>query len=95
MCVEEVLRGEGSVNDVVAKYDISSREVLRKWIMRYNANKELKDYSLKREIYMAEARRKTSIKERRKIVTYYLNHEVSYGKVYSCGKNMREVSKNG
>ena len=61
MCVEEVLRVEGSVNDVVAKYNISSREILRNWIMSYNANKELMDYSPKRKIYMAEARRKTSI----------------------------------
>ena len=97
MCVEEVLRVEGSVNDVVAKYNISSREILRNWIMSYNANKELMDYSPKRKIYMAEARRKTSIKERREIVTYCLNHgrdykkaaeihEVSYGQVYSWVK---------
>ena len=27
----------------------------------YNANRKLKDYDLKREVYMAEARRKTTI----------------------------------
>ena len=43
-CVEAVLRDEGSVDDIVARYNISAREVLRQWIMRYNANKELKDY---------------------------------------------------
>ncbi|GEM_PF-4737385 len=37
MCVEAVLSGEGSVDDIVAKYDISSREVLRCWIKCYNA----------------------------------------------------------
>lgn len=37
MCVEAVLSGEGSVNDVVARYSISSREVLRHWIKVYNA----------------------------------------------------------
>ena len=29
MCVEAVLSGEGSVDDIVAKYNVSSREVLR------------------------------------------------------------------
>ena len=37
MCVEAVLRGEGSVDDIVAKYNISSRSVLIKWIKRYKA----------------------------------------------------------
>ena len=40
------------MDDIVAKYNISNREVLRKWIQRYNANKELKDYDPKREVYM-------------------------------------------
>ena len=54
MCVEAVLSGEGSVDDIVAKYNISSRQVLRGWILRYNANRELKDYAPKREVYMAD-----------------------------------------
>ena len=53
-CVEAVLRGEGSVDDIVAKYNISAGEVLRDWIKRYNANKELKDYDPKREVYENE-----------------------------------------
>lgn len=36
MCVEAVLSGEGSVDDIVAKYNVSSREVLRNWIKLYN-----------------------------------------------------------
>ena len=47
MCVEAVLSGEGSVNDITAKYNISSRSVLRGWILRYNADIELKDYDPK------------------------------------------------
>ena len=31
MCVEALLRGEGSADDVVAKYNISSHVVLRNW----------------------------------------------------------------
>lgn len=97
MCVEAVLSGHGSVDDVVARYNISSREVLRSWIMRYNANRELTDYNPKREVYMAESRRKTTIEERREIVTYCLSHDrdykgtadiyaVSYSQVYSWVK---------
>ena len=93
-CVEAVLRGEGSVNDIVAKYNISSRWVLRSWIQRYNANKELKDYDPKREVYMASARRKTTLEKRKEITEHCISHnkdykgtaalyDVSYSQVYS------------
>jgi transposase len=97
MCIEAVLSGEGSVDDIVAKYNISSRAVLRNWIKRYNSNRELKDYDPKKEVYMAEARRRTSIEERKEIVEYCLKHnrdykesasiyDVSYSQVYSWVK---------
>lgn len=97
MCVEAVLSGDGSVDDIAAKYNISSRRVLSQWVVSYNANRELKDYNPKREVYMAEARRKTTIEERREIVEYCINHErnykdtaslydVSYNQVYSWVK---------
>lgn len=97
MCVEAVLSGEGSVDDVVARYSISSREVLRHWIQVYNANRELKDYDPKQEVYMVEARRKTTLEERKEIVDYCINHnrnykdtaakfDVSYSQVYSWVK---------
>lgn len=100
-CVEAVLSCEGSVDDIVAKYDISDRSVLRRWISEYNANKELKDYDPKREIYMAEARRKTTLEERKEIVEYCIKHgrdykgtavryDVSYSQVYSWVKKYDE-----
>ena len=57
----------------------------------------LKDYDPKREVYMAEARRKTTIEERKEIVEYCLKHNrdyketssiyaVSYSQVYSWVK---------
>ena len=93
-CVKAVLSGEGSVNDIAAKYNISSDSVLWRWIMRYNANKELKDYNPKREVYMAEARRKTTLEERKEITEYCIAHDndykgtavlydVSYSQVYT------------
>lgn len=97
MCVEAVLAGAGSVDDIVSKYNISSSRLLRDWILRYNANRELKDYAPKREVYMAEARRKTTIEERKEIVKYCVEHNrdykgtasiygVSYSQVYSWVK---------
>ena len=96
-CVEAVINGEGSVDDIIAKYGISSRSVLRRWIKVYNANRELKDYDPKQEVYMAEARRKTTLEERKEIVDYCINHnrnykdtaaefDVSYNQVYSWVK---------
>jgi transposase-like protein len=93
-CVVAVLNGDGSVDDIVAKYNISSRSVLLNWIKMYNANRKLEDYIPNKEVYMAEARRKTTIEERKEIVDYCVNHnrdykgtasiyDVSYSQIYS------------
>ncbi len=96
MCVEEVIAGYGSSIDIGAKYKIHPT-VLESWIKLYNANRELRDYIPKREIYMADARRKTTIEERMNIVEYCISHDrdykgtasifdVSYSQVYSWVK---------
>lgn len=105
-CVEAVLRGEGSVDDIVAKYNISDRMVLRGWLKRYNANKELKDYDPKREVYMASARRKTTREEREEITEYCIAHrkdykgtaalyDVSYSQVYTWVKKYLAKGEEG
>ena len=109
MCVEEVISGYGSSVDIGAKYKLHP-SVLESWIRMYNANRKLKNYDPKREVYMAEARRKTTIEERKKIVTYCIEHnrdykgtaalyDVSYSQVYSWVKNMilraRQVLQTG
>ena len=66
-CVEEYLRGEDNADAIVSKYNLSVRKVLMDWIKRYNANKELKDYDPKPEVYMADARRTTTLEERKEI----------------------------
>ena len=71
-CVEEVISGCGSSVDIGAKYKVHP-SVLESWIRMYNANRKLKDYDLKREVYMAEARRKTTIEERKKSLHIVLN----------------------
>lgn len=78
MCVETVLRGEDNVDGVVAKYNISDRRVLRRWIKRYNASKELRDYEPEREVYMADARRKTTQNERKENTEYCIAHDKDY-----------------
>ena len=105
-CVEAYLRGEGSIDDIVAKYNISSNRVLRRWIECYNANKELKDYDPKREVYMAETRRKTTPDERREITEYCIAHDkdykgtaalygVSYSQVYNWVKKYLSEGEEG
>ena len=105
-CVEEYLAGEASQNDICAKYDIPSRIVLRRWIKRYNANMELRDYDPKREVYMAGSGRKTTKEERIDIVEYCLEHErnykdtaarfgVSYSQVYDWVKKYEDKGEDG
>ena len=105
-CVEEVLLRGYSVEEIVAKYNISSGQVLRNWILKYNANMELKNYDPKREVYMAEARRKTTLEERREIVEYCIAHgndythtaayfDVSYAQVYNWVRKYQDQGEEG
>ena len=105
-CVEAVRNGEGTVDDIIARYGISSRSILRRWIMEYNANRELKDYNPKQGVYMAEARRKTTFEERKEIVSYCISHsrnykdaaikyDVSYSQVYSWVKKYDAAGEAG
>ena len=91
--VLDYLSGGGSYVDVAIKYNIRSKSQLKRWVLKYNANRELKDYCPNREVYMAEARRKTTIEERKTIVEYCITHnrnyketaslyDVSYSQVY-------------
>ena len=105
-CVEAYLHGESSLDDIVIKYRISSKRVLQSWIKRYNANEELKDYDPKREVYMADARRKTTLEERKEITDYCIAHgkdykgtaalyDVSYNQVYMWVKKYLSDGEEG
>lgn len=94
LIVKDYLDGNGSFIEIAAKHGVASDNTVREWVLLYNANRELKDYNPKREVYMAEARRKTTIEERKEIVEYCLSHNrdykgtaslygVSYSQVYS------------
>lgn len=104
--VERYINGEGSVTDLCAKYGIPAHSTLQNWISLYNANRELKDYDPKREVYMAKARRKTTLSERKEIVEYCIAHnrdykgtaslyDVSYSQVYSWLKKYENTGEDG
>ena len=78
MVVEEYLSGKGSAVDLATKHKISTAGVLLHWVSLYNANRKLKDYNPKREVYMAEAQRKTTMEERKEIVEYRISHDRNY-----------------
>ena len=103
--VKKYISGEASSVDLAHQYDISSG-LLRNWIRMYNANIELKDYNPKQEVYMAKARRKTTIDERKEIVNYCIEHnrnyketaslyDVSYSQVYSWMKKYDSDGEEG
>ena len=104
-CVEEVLKGYGSTVSIGAKYKVYP-SLLESWIKKYNANIELKDYDPKREVYMAESSRKTTLAERKEIVEYCLSHNrdykgtasiynVSYSQVYSWVRKYDQSGETG
>ena len=104
--VEEYIAGGISAFELAAKYKLSSADVLLRWVSLYNANRELKDYCPNREVYMAEARRKTTLEERKEIVEYCINHNrnyketasiygVSYSQVYSWVKKYNSSGEDG
>lgn len=104
--VKEYLAGTGSLLDICEKYNIPSDKTLITWIKLYNANIGLKDYEPKREVYMAEAGRKTTQEERKEIVDHCISHNndykgtavkfgVSYSQVYSWTKKYHESGEKG
>ena len=104
--VADYLSGRGSFLDLAIKYNIPDPSTVRKWVSVYNANRELKDYCPKREVYMADARRKTTIEERKEIVEYCIEHgrnykvtasiyDVCYSQVYSWVKKYDSNGEDG
>lgn len=78
MVVDAYLNGEGSLDDLAIKYNISSNSTIIKWIKDYNSHMELKDYIPGGEdIYMAKSR-KVNKEERIEIVKYCLEHDLDY-----------------
>ena len=105
--VEEYMPGKVSVTEIMCQiWHPCTCLHCENWISLYNANRELRDYDPKREVYMAEARRKTTLEERKEIVEYCIAHnrdykgtaslyDVSYSQVYSWVKKYDANGEDG
>ncbi|WP_277679154.1 helix-turn-helix domain-containing protein [Gracilibacillus dipsosauri] len=75
--VKSYVSGEFSQEEIVRKFEISSRSVLRRWIKQYNGHRELKDTGKGRTSSMTKGR-KTTWEERIEIVQDALANGKSY-----------------
>lgn len=55
--IRDYLSGKYSKNEIVRKYEISSRSVLSRWIKKYNSHRELKDTGKGRIRFMTKGRK--------------------------------------
>ena len=83
MAVEGYLSGAGSLDDLCAKYDISSRKMLQNWVKWYNGHGDFKQPNSGGAIYMIKGR-KTTIEERIEIVSHCITNNKDYGKTIDC-----------
>lgn len=104
--VLEYLNGEGSLTDLMVKYNIPAVHTLENWIKSYNSHIELKDYIPGGEdIYMTKSR-KVNQTERLEIVQYCIDHnldykttakvyETTYANVFNWVKKYKEHGEDG
>ena len=101
--IKEYLSGMGSLDDMANKYNISSVEIVRRWVLKYNEGMEIKDYDPKGDVYTMKSR-KTTIEERLEIVDYALansikeaadKYTVPYMNVYQWVKKYNELGQDG
>lgn len=102
--VQDYLSGKGSLRDICLRYDISSNEVLRKWVKRYTSGEDLKATS-KGYSHMRQGRQ-TTFDERVEIVTFTIAHNkdyqaaiekygISYQQVYSWVRKFEQEGSQG
>lgn len=75
--IEEYLKGRISLEGLANKYNISSSEIVRCWVLKYNSGIEIKDYNPKGEVYTMKSR-KTTYEERLEIVQYVIANDYDY-----------------
>jgi transposase len=75
--IGEYLKGKASYSEIANKYNISSREIVRKWVLKYNQGIEIKDYDPKGDVYTMKSR-KTTLEEKLEIINYVLSHDNDY-----------------
>ena len=103
--IKEYLEGKDSLEGLANKYNISSDEIVRQWILKYNSGIEIKDYNPKGDVYTMKSR-KTTFEERLEIVNYVLansndyksaadKYTVPYASVYQWVKKYNECGEDG
>lgn len=103
--IKEYLKGGTSLQDLTNKYNVSTDEIVRQWVLKYNNGIEIKDYNPKGEVYTMNAR-KTTLEERIEIVNYVLandydykgaadKYSVPYASVYQWVKKYNEIGEDG
>jgi len=77
--IKDYQSGEGSLEEICIKYDISDHSMLRRWIKRYNSHKDFKQPNTGGAVYMGKGR-STTIEERIEIVSDCISNNKDYGK---------------
>ena len=75
--VSDYLAGKGSQQNICERYKITSTNLLRKWIRKYNGHEELKDSGTGGITIMTKGK-KTTFDERVEIVQYCIAHDHNY-----------------
>lgn len=75
--IKAYLSGKETLYSLANKYNISTAEIVRKWVLKYNKGIEIKDYNPKGDAYTMKAR-KTTFEERIEIVNYVLANDNDY-----------------
>ena len=75
--IQEYLEGKDSLEGLANKYNISTHEIVRQWILKYNSGIAIKDYNQKGDVYTMKSR-KTTFEERLEIVNYVLANNFDY-----------------
>lgn len=89
--IKEYLDGEGSLEEISNKYNISNHSILKKWVLKYNSHIEIEDYNPQPGVYMTKSRKITK-DERMEIVKYCLENNKDYKKAaFQYGVNYSQV----
>ena len=75
--INEYLAGKNSLSELANNYNISTCEIVRRWVLAYNNGEDIKDYDPKSEVYTMKSRR-TTLEERIEIVKYVLDNNNDY-----------------
>lgn len=103
--IKDYLDGKGSLEDLANEYNISTSEIVRSWVLKYNSGIEIKDYNPKGDVYTMKSRN-TTLQERLEIVNYALSNNndykgaadkytVPYASVYQWVKKYNELGEDG